>query len=66
MTRWKNLSTLPDFNVIVEGRTSDYMGDFTFKCQRVKYKEPIGKMAWRWCDENGMLCNYRPEKWREL
>lgn len=43
-----------------------YMGDFTFKCQRVKYKKPIGKMTWRWCDENGVLCNYRPEKWRDL
>lgn len=54
MKEWKRLCELPEFDIIVEGKASDCMGDFTFKCQHIKYKKPVGKMTWRWLYDNQM------------
>lgn len=69
MSEWGKLSELPDFGIVVEGKSSDFRGGFTFKCQRIKYKKPpfkSTKMTWRWCNENGILCDDQPEMWRPL
>lgn len=69
MSEWKKLSELPPFGLLVEGKSSDYMGDFIFKCQRIKYKKPplkSKKMTWRWCNQNGFVCENLPEMWREI